>query len=81
MKREVVDCDACGAKTLVAPVTARIEVGYEQCPSGNGGSVVEEVVDLCPACAARAISTLAKNGRENAVAWLKKFMNGKRGAG
>ena len=61
-RREVVDCDSCGAKNAASAQDVRVRVGSEY----NGVETVGdyESVDLCPACLGQQLRVLLEKAGE-----------------
>lgn len=71
-RREVTDCDRCGAKSVAEPVRLCVRVGWLSDPAGGSGDYDREDVDLCPKCAAALLSAAVNAlGHEQAKKWVE----------
>lgn len=60
MRREVIDCDRCPSKEIVA-VTVSLAVGRSPDPAGGPSGEDFREFDLCDKCAAWAFGVVAKD--------------------
>lgn len=71
-RREVIDCDRCGARAVERPVLLPfVHTGWLSCPAGGSKEKDGERVDLCPDCAANLLASAVKGmGEDAARKWV-----------